>query len=102
MSSIRESDTAAERADAEPGDAGHNFVVVASRLPVDRVEEPDGGTSWGPSPGGLVTALEPVMREAEGAWIGWSGDAGPAPGAFEANGLPLVGVGLSAEEVRDF
>ncbi|MGD0605811.1 MAG: trehalose-6-phosphate synthase [Streptosporangiaceae bacterium] len=32
----------------------------------------------------------------------WSGDAGPAPGPFEANGLSLVGIGLSAEEVRDF
>ncbi len=85
-----------------PADGGHDFVVVASRLPVDRVEEPDGGTSWRPSPGGLVTALEPVMREAGGVWIGWSGDAGPAPGPFEANGLSLVGIGLSAEEVRDF
>ena len=27
-----------------------------------------------------MTALEPVMREAGGVWIGWSGDAGPAPG----------------------
>ena len=47
----------------------------------------------------LVTALEPVMREAGGAWIGWSGDAGPAPGAFEADGLHLVGLGLSENEV---
>jgi alpha,alpha-trehalose-phosphate synthase [UDP-forming] len=82
--------------------ADHDFVVVASRLPVDRVEEPDGAMSWRPSPGGLVTALEPVMREAGGAWIGWSGDAGPAPGPFEAHGLHLVGVGLSEAEVRDY
>ena len=98
MSSITENAVAA----AEPGDGGHDFVVVASRLPVDRVEEPDGETSWRPSPGGLVTALEPVMRETGGAWIGWSGDAGPAPGPFEAQGLHLVGMGLSAAEVRDF
>jgi trehalose 6-phosphate synthase len=97
MSSLREPGVA-----AEPADGGRNFVVVAGRLPVDRVEEPDGETSWRPSPGGLVTALEPVMREAGGVWIGWSGDAGPAPGPFEANGLSLVGIGLSAEEVRDF
>jgi len=77
-------------------------VVVASRLPVDRVESPDGGQDWRQSPGGLVTALEPVMREAGGVWIGWSGDAGPAPGPFEANGLRLVGVGLSETEVRRF
>ena len=80
----------------------HNFVVVASRLPVDRVEGPDGRAEWQRSPGGLVTALEPVMREAGGAWIGWSGDAGPAPGAFEADGLHLVGLSLSEAEVRNF
>ena len=92
MSSTRES----------PGAADHSFVVVASRLPVDRVEGTDGGPEWRPSPGGLVTALEPVMREAGGAWIGWSGDAGPAPGAFEAGGMQLVGLGLSDAEVRHF
>ncbi len=80
----------------------HSFVVVSSRLPVDRVEGPDGQTSWRSSPGGLVTALEPVMRGAGGVWIGWSGDAGPAPGVFEANGLHLVGIGLSETEVRRF
>ncbi len=88
-------DTAGEAAD-------RSFVVVASRLPVDRVEGPDGGQEWRPSPGGLVTALEPVMREAGGAWVGWSGDAGPAPGAFEADGLHLVGLALSEAEVRYF
>ncbi len=82
--------------------AEHNFVVVASRLPVDRVEGPDGKQDWRTSPGGLVTALEPVMREAGGVWIGWSGDAGPAPGPFEADGLQLVGVGLSEAEVRHY
>jgi len=78
------------------------LVVVASRLPVDRVEETGGETSWRPSPGGLVTALEPVMRESGGCWIGWTGDAGPPPRPFTANGLNLVGVGLSEDEVRDF
>jgi len=80
----------------------HRFVVVASRLPVDRIENPEGEPDWRPSPGGLVTALEPVMREAEGVWIGWSGDAGPAAGPFRANGLDLVGVGLSADQVLDY
>jgi trehalose 6-phosphate synthase len=80
----------------------HDFVLVASRLPVDRDQSPDGQASWRPSPGGLVTALEPVMREAGGVWVGWSGDAESAPGAFEANGLDLVAVGLSAEQVRDY
>src|SRR5579859_7037676 len=80
----------------------HNFVVAASRLPVDRAEGPDGEQEWRTSPGGLVTALEPVMRQTGGIWIGWSGDAGPAPGAFSADGLDLVGLGLSETEVRRF
>src|SRR5215475_5312962 len=84
------------------GKPDHDFVVVASRLPVDRVEDADGSSTWRTSPGGLVTALEPVMREAGGVWIGWSGDAGPAPGAFAADGLHLVGLGLSETEVRQF
>jgi alpha,alpha-trehalose-phosphate synthase [UDP-forming] len=83
-------------------DGRHRFVVVASRLPVDRSEGPDGEPEWRPSPGGLVSALEPVMREAKGVWIGWSGDAGPAPGPFKVNGLDLVGMGLSAGQVRDY
>jgi trehalose 6-phosphate synthase len=92
----------ASEAGTPAGRAGqHGFVVVASRLPVDRVEGTGDAGDWRPSPGGLVTALEPVMREADGVWIGWSGDAGPEPGAFEAGGLHLVGLGLSAEQVRD-
>jgi len=83
--------------------AGHyDFVVAACRLPVDRVQGPDGGTEWRPSPGGLVSALEPIMRETDGAWIGWTGDAGDAPDPFEVDGMHLVAVALSADEVRDF
>jgi alpha,alpha-trehalose-phosphate synthase [UDP-forming] len=83
-----------------PGD--YDFVVVACRLPVDHVEAPDGGTQWRPSPGGLVSALEPVMRHAKGVWVGWPGAADESPGAFDAGGLRLVGVGLSGDEVRDY
>ncbi len=83
-----------------PGDYG--FVVVASRLPVDRVDSPDGETEWRPSPGGLVTALKPVMRDAHGAWVGWPGSAGLAPEPFDTDGMHLVSVGLSEEEVGDF
>jgi trehalose 6-phosphate synthase len=82
---------------------GHyGFVVVANRLPIDRVEEPDEAVQWRPSPGGLVTALEPVMRRADGAWVGWSGAAGDAPEPFDEAGMRLVGVELSDAEVRDY
>ena len=80
----------------------HAFVVAASRLPVDRAEGADGEVEWRPSPGGLVTALEPVMRKAGGAWIGWTGTADDAPEPFDTGGMHLVSVGLSADEVRDY
>jgi trehalose 6-phosphate synthase len=80
----------------------YSFVVVACRLPVDRAESPAGGAEWRPSPGGLVSALEPVMREADGVWVGWDGAAGDGAGPFEVAGMHLIGVGLSAGEVRDY
>jgi trehalose 6-phosphate synthase len=80
----------------------HDFVVVANRLPVDRVEAPDGEVSWRPSPGGLVAALEPVMQQADGAWVGWSGSPGEAPEQFDADGMHLIPVGLSEDEVADY
>ena len=81
---------------------GYSFVVVASRLPVDRSEDQDGQAQWRASPGGLVAALEPVVREAGGAWVGWPGDAAPAPEPFDFEGMRLVGIGLSPAEISDF
>jgi trehalose 6-phosphate synthase len=79
-----------------------DLVVVANRLPVDRREGPDGSTSWHPSPGGLVAALEPVMRRQGGAWVGWTGSAGAAPEEFDSHGMHLVPIGMDAEEVKRF
>ncbi|HWJ51917.1 MAG TPA: trehalose-6-phosphate synthase, partial [Propionibacteriaceae bacterium] len=78
------------------------FVVVANRLPVDRVEQPDGSSEWRPSPGGLVTAFEPVMRSREGAWVGWPGAPDEQLEPFVHQGLRLVPVPLSADEVADY
>ncbi|MDR3034630.1 MAG: trehalose-6-phosphate synthase [Kitasatospora sp.] len=77
-------------------------MAAASRLPVDQAEGPESQVEWRPSPGGLVTALEPVMRQADGVWIGWPGAAGDPPEPFDAEGMHLVGVGLSRDEVRDY
>ena len=52
----------------------HDLVIAANRLPVDRITAPDGSVSWGRSPGGLVTAMDSVMRERGGAWVGWDGE----------------------------
>ncbi|MCZ2858879.1 alpha,alpha-trehalose-phosphate synthase (UDP-forming) [Blastococcus sp. VKM Ac-2987] len=74
-------------------------VVVANRLPVDQVTDPDGSTRWQRSPGGLVTALEPFVAGRGGAWVGWSGSAGEAPEPFESGGMSLIPVPLSEDEV---
>ena len=79
-----------------------DLVVVANRLPVDRVTGADGETSWRRSPGGLVSALEPVMRENSGAWIGWPGDTGSELEPFEDEGLTLVPVTMSEQEYTEF
>jgi alpha,alpha-trehalose-phosphate synthase [UDP-forming] len=91
-----------EDGSARPTAEKYSFVVAASRLPVDRAEGPDGQPEWRASPGGLVTALEPVMRAAGGAWIGWPGSPGDAPEPFDTDGMHLVSIGLSADEIRDY
>ena len=80
---------------------GHNLVVVANRLPVDRVDLPGGSVAWRTSPGGLVSALGPVMQGADGVWVGWSGSAGGSSEPFDSDGMALVPVPLSAAEIED-
>ncbi|MFI5911266.1 trehalose-6-phosphate synthase [Dactylosporangium sp. NPDC051541] len=81
------------------------FVVVANRLPVDKVVGPDGEVSYRRSPGGLVTALEPVLEQRNGTWVGWPGGAGDADAkeeTFEAGGISLHTVPLSAGEIERY
>ena len=81
----------------------HELVVVANRLPVDSRTLPDGATEWVTSPGGLVTAMESVMRTVDsGAWVGWGGTAGEAPEPFEADGMSLYPVRLDQEDVERY
>jgi trehalose 6-phosphate synthase len=79
-----------------------DLVIVANRLPVDRVDNPDGTTTWRRSPGGLVSALEPVMRANDGAWIGWPGGTDTELEPFVEDGLSLVPIALSASEIEEF
>ncbi len=79
-----------------------DFVVIANRLPVDRVVQPDGSTTWRTSPGGLVTALEPVMRRNGGAWIGWHGAPDEKLRTFEHDGITLVPVHLTGQEYEEY
>jgi trehalose 6-phosphate synthase len=80
-----------------------DLVIVANRLPVDRVTLPDDTVGWRRSPGGLVSALEPVMRANDGAWIGWPGSTDDeVMEPFVEDGLQLVPVHLTADEVDEF
>ncbi|SNT50389.1 alpha,alpha-trehalose-phosphate synthase (UDP-forming) [Rhodococcoides kyotonense] len=81
---------------------GSEFVVVANRLPVDLEKLPDGSTRWKRSPGGLVTALEPILRANKGAWVGWPGVPDVDVEPFYEDGLELCPVGLSEKEVADY
>lgn len=81
-----------------------DLVIVANRLPVDKSTSPTGEVEWRRSPGGLVSALEPVMRKYDGAWIGWPGvaDDGEPLEPFVEDSLHLVPIALSAQEVEEF
>jgi trehalose 6-phosphate synthase len=79
-----------------------DLVIVANRLPVDRSVNPDGSVEWKRSPGGLVTAIEPVMRANDGAWIGWAGGTEQDDEPLIEDGLSLIPVPLSEEEVEHF
>ncbi|MCU1578017.1 MAG: otsA [Rhodoglobus sp.] len=80
----------------------YDFVVVSNRLPVDRVVGSNGRATWTRSPGGLVTALEPVMREADGAWVGWAGQPNLELPPFQNEGIHIVPVALNDYDIENF
>jgi len=73
-------------------------VVVANRLPV-RLDEHD---QWQISPGGLVSALTPILQDREGAWVGWAGVPDTPLEPFSHAGIEQVPVPLSATEIDEF
>ena len=80
-------------------------TVVSNRLPV-RIQGTAGAWTVEPSDGGLVGALEPVLRASGGTWVGWAGAGGAlAPDAFaelerygRGRGIELRSVSLSPWE----
>ncbi|HJA03908.1 MAG TPA: trehalose-6-phosphate synthase [Candidatus Microbacterium stercoravium] len=79
-----------------------DLVIVANRLPVDRIEGPDGEPAWRRSPGGLVTAVEQVMTGMDGAWVGWGGQPDLDLEPFVFDDTMLVPVSLSRDDLRDY
>jgi len=84
-----------------------SLVVVSNRLPF-RAERRGAGVRFTRSPGGLVTALEPVLAQRGGTWIGWTGV--PREDMDSDGGLPLPEAGpvryravpLSGHEVSQY
>jgi trehalose 6-phosphate synthase len=81
---------------------GSDFVVVANRLPIDMERLPNGSTTWKRAPGGLVTALEPLLRRRRGAWIGWPGVVDADEEVIADEEMRLHPVRLSADDVAEY
>ncbi|WP_320067121.1 trehalose-6-phosphate synthase [Micromonospora sp. RTGN7] len=78
-----------------------SLVVVANRLPIDDSVAPDGACEWRRSPGGLVSALHPLLRHTPATWVGWAGGTGPAPNLPDVGRVQMHTVPLTAEDLRD-
>ena len=94
------------KATKSPASGVSDFVVVANRLPIDMERLPDGTTNFKRSPGGLVTALEPLLRRRRGAWIGWPGvvddDVDVIDDPIVEDDLQMHPVRLSADDVEEY
>jgi alpha,alpha-trehalose-phosphate synthase [UDP-forming] len=91
------------------GEGSTGLVVVSNRLPVRYEPDAAAGTdkagqsgAWHASPGGLVSALTPVLRRRGGVWIGWGGHFGEVDVPESYEGIALHAVPLSAEEHDNF
>src|SRR5437667_10173492 len=85
----------------------NRLIVVSNRLPF--ALDSTGEDLWTvtPATGGLVAAIEPVLRERGGIWIGWPGIAGEIPQepltkATRNAGYQVVPVALSEAERDEF
>lgn len=74
-------------------------VIAANRLPV-AWDDTEG--EWTTSPGGLVTALRPILHKRPGKWVGWDGTADRSGPPFDFDGIHQVPVALSEEDLEDY
>jgi trehalose 6-phosphate synthase/phosphatase len=86
------------REEAAPA-AESRLVVVSNRLPFT-VKVSRGRSRLEQSTGGLVAALEPVLRREGGTWVGWAG--GPLPPEAADAPYRIVSVSLSPAELRGY
>lgn len=85
----------------------NRLIVVSNRLPFALDLTAEDLWTVTPAAGGLVSAVEPVLRERGGTWIGWPGIAGEIPKgplteAIRDAGYKVVPVALSETERDEF
>ena len=80
-------------------DQRRRVVVVANRLPVSWNEATK---EWDTSPGGLVSALTPILQQTAGTWVGWSGTPGMETKPFSHDEIEQWPVNLTNQEYLDF
>lgn len=72
-----------------PAESAGRLIVVANRLPVSLVEDPNGTLSLKTSPGGMAAALAPVLSNPSTIWVGYAGSAQlPSPQRLTKLGMP--------------
>ena len=79
--------------------AASHLLVVSNRLPFT-VKRSRGRSRLEQSTGGLVAALEPVLRREGGTWIGWAG--GPLPPEASAAPYRIAGISLTPHDLRGY
>lgn len=78
-----------------------DILIVSNRLPVHRVTT-DGEERWETSPGGLVSALKPILQASNSTWLGWTGVDDDATTPFDLDGIRNHPVPLTREDLRDY
>ena len=93
--------TAADRPGS--GDPSRSLVIASNRLPFQFRRGP-GGLERKVSPGGLVSALDPVLRKRGGSWVGWPGPEAEPGDALGAAGdaYEIVPVPLGEDEIAHY
>ena len=84
-------------------DPDRRLVIVSNRLPIT-VQRTDEGLIQHRSAGGLVSALDPVLAQRGGTWVGWPGTPFGKHEQLPPSNVPytLAPVPMRATEVREF
>ena len=73
------------------------LIVAANRLPVRW-----NGDHWETSPGGLVRALLPIVRDTGGTWVGWDGTTNGRTEPFNVDGVDMHPISLDANDMSRY